>query len=451
MALSRRDILRNSALGAGVLAVGNVGALLGSKTALALPSGSDSWVPGGAYGPLIEDPNGLLDLPDGFKYTIVTTEGDAFADGAVPGRFDGMAAFAGPAKAVALVRNHEITAAAGGLQADADFVYDPAAGGGTTNVHLDRNGNKLAEFTSLAGTIRNCAGGTTPWGTWLTCEENENVPGAGPWTKRHGYAFEVDPWNQDNNREPTPLLALGRFAKEAAVVDPSTLDVYVSEDAGNPFGLMYKAVLDAPEPRYGGLRGTGTLYAMACTQAGAHVANLHPYSEIGTTLDVAWVEVTDPDALVLSVRKQFTDAQVTRSQKYEGLWWDAGKCYIAVSFANDFHSGQVWSLDPLTSTITLEVRFESAAGDDTPNEPDNITVSPWGGLILCEDGSGAQHLMTVAPDGSTSVFAKNRVNEDEFAGACFSPDGKTMYVNLYSDPGTTYAITGPWSRISRVR
>jgi uncharacterized protein len=447
MAFSRRDLLlRSSALGAGVLAVGNVDVLLTSKTALANGRGNDAGHsnPHDAtdYGPLVADRAKLLDLPAGFSYRIVSR---ADVQG-MPGLYDGTGAFRGPANSVGIVRNSEL--GTGGAVStvskvsSSDFVYDPSRFGGTTTVVIDKNGTKVDEYVSLAGTERNCAGGETPWGTWLTCEETETVTD----TFRHGYVFEVDPWNNDNNRFPTPLKALGRFPHEAAVVDPRNLDVYLSEDASGPFGLMYKAVLDAPTTTYGGLRGTGALFAMKATDAnGAHVPTLHPYTEPGTTLAIEWVPVPDPDAGTTtgSVRKQFTDAQVTRSQKYEGLWWDANKVYIVCSFANGFHSGQVWSLDPGAHALRLEVRFGISTSSDDADEPDNITVSPWGGLMLCEDGSGIQHLINANPDGTTSVFARNVLNDSEFTGACFSPDRQTLFVNI-QDPGIQFAITGPW-------
>jgi secreted PhoX family phosphatase len=435
-------MLRSSALGAGVLAVGNVGALLGSKTALASGRGNDAGhsnpYDATDYGPLVSDPAGVLELPEGFSYRIISR---ADLQG-MPGFYDGTGAFRGPANSIGIVRNSEL--ATSGIstvsKVTSDYVYDPSRFGGTTTVIVDKHGDKVDEYVSLAGTERNCAGGETPWGTWLTCEETETITA----NARHGYVFEVDPWNNDNNRVPTPLKSLGRFPHEAAVIDPRNLDVYLSEDASGPFGLIYKAVLDAPTAAYGGLRGAGALFAMKATDVdGAHVPTLHPYTEPGTTLWTEWVPVPDPDAGTTSVRKQFTDAQVTRSQKFEGLWWDGNKAYIVCSFANGFHSGQVWSLDPGSNALRLEVRFGASLPNDEADEPDNITVSPWGGLILCEDGSGVQHLLNVNPDGTSTVFARNVLNDSEFTGACFSPDRQTLFVNI-QDPGIQFAITGPW-------
>ena len=117
--------------------------------------------------------------------------------------------------------------------------------------------------------------------------------------------------------------------------------------------------------------------------------------------------------------------------------------YIVCSFASGFHSGQVWSLDPGSDTLRLEVRFGAAIPNDQADEPDNLTVSPWRGLILCADGSGVQHLLNINPDGTSAVFARNVFNDSEFTGACFSPDRRTLFVNI-QDPGIQLAITGPW-------
>jgi len=484
VALSRRDIIRNTALGAGVIAVGNVDVLFGAGRAHAdgARGNHDSGGSSAGYGELVPDPAGLLDLPQGFSYRIVSQAGSTLINGKpLPDRFDGTGAFAGPFKSVFLVRNHEQYESAPIPCIDSArpaFVYDGgvfagtgqyAANGGTSTVVIDRRGRKVLEYVSLAGTYSNCAGGETPWGTWLTCEETELVPGpTNGATKTHGWVFEVDPYNPLHNADPTPLEALGRFAHEAAVVDPRTGSVYLTEDASKPNGLVYKCEPNDPKPGYGKLRAGGTLHAMRCSKDGNLVPDLSVYTEIGTTLTVEWVPVPDSSAASTSTRKQFGyfdfaasadvgGEPITRSRKFEGAWYDGGKVFIVCSFAHGagdwslgMHDGQVWSLDPADETLTLEVRFEvnadpSGAGADLPDGPDNITVSPWGGLILCEDGEGVQHLLAVAPDGTTSLFARNHENDSEFTGACFSPDRKTLFANR-QEPGITFAITGPFAK-----
>lgn len=467
MALSRRELIKRSAVaGAGLVVVGNVDIF--SKVAAAAGAS-----PTTLSGPLVPDPAGILDLPDGFSYRILTTAGDPFAGGGglVPGRPDSMGCFA-TASGLRIVQNHEQgTSGAPAVVADAAHTYDPGAMGGTTTLALDGANNVVGETVSIAGTFNNCSGGVSPWGTWLTCEETENKAGAsgGVLTRDHGYVFEVDPLDDSNNVTPTPLVGLGRFAHEAAIVDPATGVVYLTEDASQPNGLLYRFVPDAKPSRYGDLRGTGKLYAMYVPG----VDDLSVFTQPRTTLDVTWKEVPDPTALTSlgSIRKQFTyknystgetvtgpGGAITRSKKFEGAWWSEDRGYIVCSFAHGAtdwsagsHDGQVWSYDPVGSKLRLELSFVRATDPNTqPDGPDNITVSPYGGFLLCEDGDGVQHLLTVGDDGRTTVFARNAASDSEFTGAVFSPDASTLFVNI-QDQGYTFAITGPFGRFNRTR
>lgn len=408
-----------------------------------------SWTTG--YGPLIADPAGLLELPEGFSYRIVSETGTPLtgADGVVPDAFDGMAYFELEGRRF-LVRNSE-------QDVDSEFptigestiTYDPAAQGGTTTTELDADGNVVAEYVSLAGTNSNCAGGLTPWGTWLSCEETEARVGDDGMTKDHGFVFEVDPLNPDRNVDPTPLTALGRFDHEAVAIDPSTGLVYLSEDASAPNGLLYRATPTTPLGGHGSLRDGALLEAMAASGDQGFVADLSEITEPGRVLNLTWTEIPDPLAEEDSTRVQLT--KVTRSRKFEGMWFGDGAVFVACSYARhddgsvNEHDGQVWKIDPAADTIELIVQFpvnQHPEGDDFDG-PDNITVSPWGGLLLCSDGEGAQHLYTVSADGVPAKFGKNVRDDGEFTGATFSADGSVLYVNLQS-PGVTFAVTGPW-------
>ncbi len=248
---------------------------------------------------------------------------------------------------------------------------------------------------------------------------------------------------------------MGRFAHEAVAVDPQTHTAYLTEDANEPNGLLYRFRPTASGGGYGSYRFGGRLDAMQCRDGGQIVTDLSPFRSPGTRLRVEWLPVADPLASTTSTRRQFADGEVTRSRKLEGAWWGNGRAYIVCSFARTSdgsqaeHDGQVWSYDPRTSTLRLELRLEvnedpGGHGADIPDGPDNITVSPHGGLVLAEDGDGAQHLLSVSMDGSTHLFARNAGNDSELTGVCFSPDGRTMFANVQS-PGTTFAITGPFS------
>jgi hypothetical protein len=175
-------------------------------------------------------------------------------------------------------------------------------------------------------------------------------------------------------------------------------------------------------------------------------------TEIGTTYKVTWTPVPDRDARTASTRKQFGPDQVTRGRKIEGAWWGDGGAYVVASYARTespgaAHDGQVWFYDPKRSTITLKVRFGVNPNPDQEGAfdgPDNITVSPWGGLIVAEDGEGVQHLVGVAGNGEPFALARNEYgNGSEFTGPVFSHDKKVLFGSLQT-PGIMFAITGPW-------
>jgi secreted PhoX family phosphatase len=323
-------------------------------------------------------------------------------------------------------------------------------------VETDRDGKRIREYVGIAGTSMNCAGGITPWDTWLSCEETEDRAGPGGRTKDHGYVFEVDPFDQQANRDPQPIKALGRFVHEAVAVHPETGDIYLTEDAASPNGLLYR--WQAPssfQRRRGGLRALGpaegTLGAARCTDAsGAFIDDLSRATEVGTIYHVRWTPVPDRDATTMSARSQFTAGEVTRGRKLEGAWWGDHGAYVVASFARVEspvpHDGQVWFYDPARSTLTLKLRFgvnPNPSADGTFDGPDNITVSPWGGLVLAEDGEGLQHLIGVTDGGQTFPIARNEADDNEFTGPVYSHDRRILFANLQV-PGTMFAITGPW-------
>jgi secreted PhoX family phosphatase len=318
---------------------------------------------------------------------------------------------------------------------------------------------------SVAGTHNNCAGGPTPWNTWLTCEETEQRAG-GAFQHDHGYVFEVDPFDRAANQNPVPLAFLGRYAHEAVAVDPHTSAIYLTEDATGPHGLYYRWT---PPAGFHGGKGAlrrlalaaggataGALQAMSCSRGGTHVADLSEATEPGTRYRVSWVDVPDRGAATTSVRKQFTDDRVTRSRKLEGAWWGDGGAYFVASYARSTdgsvreHDGQVWFYDVRAQTVTLKTIFgvnPDPTRDTNFDGPDNITVSPYGGVIVAEDGEGIQHLIGVTAGGKAYPMARNELNDSEFTGPTFSQNGRILFANLQT-PGYVFAITGPWGRPS---
>ncbi|WP_354642741.1 alkaline phosphatase PhoX [Kitasatospora camelliae] len=483
MSLSRRDFVnRSTLLGAGVLIAGSAEVLATAPGAIAAPAGGEAPTAEAAqgartalgYGPLVDDPKGLLALPRGFSYQVVTRTGETTLETgeSTPSNHDGTAAFAGRHGGTVLVVNHELK----GPRANWPYpvplldghVYDPGAAGGCTVVEV-RRGRKAVERVGIAGTSTNCAGGRTPWDTWLTGEETEDKAGQNGMTKDHGYVFEVDPYDQDANRDPKPVKAFGRYAHEAVVADERRGQVYLTEDASNPNGLLFRWTPPAGFRHGKGKLRTladdaGVLEAFKCFDShGAFVDDLSRATRIGTTYGVDWVKVPDRDARTVSVRKQFKDGEITRARKLEGMWWGDNGVYFVSSYARSEspvqHDGQVWFYSPSRRTLTLKVLLgvnDDVWSDRNYDGPDNITVSPYGGLVIAEDGEGIQHLFGTTDDGRTYAIARNELNlgtaeepeYSEFTGVTFSADGHTLFANIQT-PGIMLAITGPWHRCVR--
>jgi secreted PhoX family phosphatase len=475
---ARTGVSRRTLLGGGAAATLGI-ALSGSLGPLARAAdgghGSSNGAAGGfdGYGPLQPDPDGRLALPNGFHYTVVAESGVTLLDSGepTPDFTDGSTSFPRPEGGCIIITNHEVRnpSFTYGVPHVEGLTYDPGLNGGTTTIEVDKHGNRVREYVSLAGTSTNCAGGKTPWNTWLSCEEVfANPPG---FTKPHGFVFEVDPYDMDANLNPQPIRCLGRFEHEAVAIDPDTGHIYETEDATGPHGLFYRWT--PPESALplgkGSLRAlgpdAGVLEAMrARTASGAVVADLCVATEPGTVYTVEWVAVTNRSGSPAPVvRRQFNlvpsatnpARDITRSRKLEGAWWGDGGAYFVASFARTSdgsavqHDGQVWFYDPLAHTIELRLRFAYTPDDQDsdPDGPDNIALSPYGGVILAEDGEGKQHLVGATEGGHTYFLARNDVGDGsgEMTGVNFSPDKQTLFANLFN-PGTTYAITGPWKR-----
>lgn len=471
MSVTRRQALaRAGAAGAGIAFTGALSELFTGGASAQSHVGDTVSPLGVGYGPLIPDPEGLLDLPKGFRYRILSREGDPLRsdEGRVPSNHDGMAAFAvrppgghGGAgrhgRRTHLVRNHENRHNARiPVPTVKGLTYDPMGRGGCTALTLDFDGDVLTERVALAGTAVNCAGGPTPWGTWLTCEETEDRAGTNGYTKDHGFIFEVDPSNPHRSGA-VPLTAMGRFQHEAVAVDPARGIVYETEDAfESPFGLFYRFLPDNPKGGLGSLRAGGRLQAMRVPR----VPDLSPVQAPGTRFEhIEWADVPDPLAAHTPIRHQdFGPKGITHAQKLEGCYWGGRRVYFVSSFARSAegsaadHYGQIWRYDPDDHSLTLVIVFGPGTNAQLPGEsPDNICLAPTGGLMVCEDGDGAQHVYGVTRRAEVYAVARNAHNigtpeapeYGEFAGVTFSPDARTMYINCYN-PGTTFAVTGPW-------
>ena len=423
------------------------------------------------FGPLVDDPEGIIALPEGFSYRIVSRAGEEMSDGfIVPHRHDGMATFPGPDGSTLLVRNHECNpgddpadGAFGvdlGLldRLDASLLYDPGAGGappplgGTTSLVYDMRGQRLdSHHLSLAGTLVPRAGRPTPRGSWIRREEIVASAG-GRLAREHGYNFEVPARAEGPPVEPVPLRAMGRFMHEAVAVHPSSGIVYETEDLSD--GLLYRFLPDVP----GELHRGGRLQALAVRgEAGFDTRNfdaqeLEPGVEVEVEwIDMEWVESPDDD---LRYRGRAAGAAVFA--RGEGIFYgerqQTPEIYLACTNGGPARKGQIWRYRPSPDEGqagerdrpgVLELFVEPNDGTLIENA-DNLCVAPWGDLVVCEDGTGDDYLVGITPEGEIYKLAHNLNGNGEFAGACFSPDGSTFFVNMQVD-GWTLAITGPWA------
>lgn len=411
-------------------------------------------------GPLQADPRGVLDLPNGFSYQVISKLGDRMSDGlAVPDRADGMGCFTLDAERVALVRNHELhpkhlKAQPSAVQTHTTpMAYDSLANGialpgGTSTLTYNLKTQKLeTAHMSLVGTIRNCSGGVTPWGSWLSCEES--VAKAGDELKQdHGYIFEV-PATSTRAIKPQPLKDMGRFNHEAAAVDPATGIVYLTEDRGD--SLFYRFIPN----EYGKLHLGGKLQALVIKSArGFDTRNWQSASmQLQHWHQVDWVDINNPHSPQDDLRQQGYEKGAALFARGEGIHWGEGELYFCCTNGGARQLGQIMRYQPpphegksqeTHSPGRIQLFLEST-DPDFYNFGDNLTVTPFGDLLICEDQYTDEvnnHLRGVTPEGEVYDFARLHL-QTELAGACFSPDGSTLFVNLYS-PAQTLAITGPW-------
>ncbi|OCQ98302.1 phosphatase [Nostoc sp. MBR 210] len=383
----------------------------------------------GPYGTLQPDPLGVLDLPAGFSYRRLSETGQTMTDGyRVPGGHDGMAAFAGANGNTILIRNHELSpSSSNGLSAPNSSKYNTSARGGCTKLVVNSSRNLVEHRGVLAGTIRNCAGGPTPSGSWLSCEETFETNN----NKRHGYVFEV-PSSANTFVTPVPLTAMGRFNHEAAAVDPNTGYIYMTED--QPNGLFYRFIPNQTN----NLSAGGTLYALRIIgSSGINTATNFPKN---TQRAVDWVTINTPDPATDTVRTEGYNKGAARFSGGEGIFYGSGYVYFTCKSGGSSGDGQIWRYSPTNNTVELYIEPNNSGVLDNP---DNIIVFPNRDIFLCEDGDGTDYILGITPSGSLYKFARNALNTSEFAGVCFSPDGQTMFVNMQT-PGITFAIWGSW-------
>lgn len=419
------------------------------------------------YGPLEKDPKGYLDLPKGFRYEVISEVGQEMSDGfLVPHKADGMATFAADGNKVIIMRNHELSPGKLKYSAFGDdgqylsniakskfYDYgsgkDMGLGGVTTLVYNEESGKVENQFLSLAGTNRNCAGGPTPWGSWITCEEDV-TPMRGDFEKYHGYNFDVPASTTAQVYDPVPLTAMGRFNHEAICVDPTSGIIYQTEDRTD--SLFYRFIPNEPSK----LSKGGRLQALCIRELNAaDTRNWESRSlEIGEAKEVFWIDMDEVDSPQDNLREQGHEKGAAKFARGEGMWYGDGEMFFACTNGGPNQLGQIFKYVPSPYEGTEQEQSKPGllslfAESDDKNilkNCDNVTIAPWGDVILCEDHKDA-YLRGITPEGQIYTLGHNVGSASEFAGACFSPSGKTFFVNIQG-LGHTLAITGPWEDLS---
>jgi secreted PhoX family phosphatase len=393
--LSRRSFLRHGAQGAGLLGLGILGG--GAAPARAQVCDADQ------FGPLLPaNAHGLM-LPAGFTSRVVATSNQVVPGTAYvwPPDPDGGATFATQDGGWIYVANAERFAPNGGVSA----------------IRFDAGRNVMAAYSILTGTARNCAGGPTPWGTWLSCEE-----------VALGRVFECDPFTPGS--QGVARFALGRFNHEAAAVMGPRL--YLTEDM--PDGLFYRFT---PDSFPGGVPSlaSGRLEAAQILDPGGD-GPIAP----GEVRPLAWHTVPDP-LVWLGVPTRDQVAAATLFNGGEGCWSDpvAGRVYFTTK-GND----RVWVIDVVADTI--EILYDRATSSDPQLAGvDNVTVSACGDVYVAEDPGNLQIVALTASGGVRPIVQVANAPGSEITGPAFSPDGTRLYFSSQRNPGRTFEVTGPFA------
>ena len=375
---TRRQFLQAGVVAAATLGIGWRG--LEAPVARGATSG---------YGPLgPPDANGVR-LPQGFAARLLGKSGEPVlnTDYSWHGQPDGAGTFATPDGGWVLACNSELNGTSGGASA----------------IRFDAAGEPAAAYQILTGTKWNCAGGTTTWGTWLSCEET-----------RDGRVWECNPF-QPGQGVARP--AMGVFPHEAAPVDPRTGIVYMTEDDYD-----------------------GRLYRFRPSKLGDLTAGVLEAASVAASGDVTWVPVAPT--------KPNRGRDTTGFQRPEGAWISRNVFYFTTT-ADD----RVWTLDLGTSRLSVIYDGQGANATDALHEPDNITIhEPTGDAYVAEDSDDLQlvQLHRTRTGWEAAPFLQLSGHDgSEVAGPAFSPDGRRLYVSSQrglDGDGMTFEITGPFAK-----
>ncbi|MEW4454443.1 alkaline phosphatase PhoX [Bremerella sp. JC817] len=458
---SRREFLSDTFSAFGAFAVGSALSTLGERVALG-EMAKQSF-------PLIptkDEATGLplLKLPEGFRYISYGWTGDEMSDGQpTPPAHDGMGVIAKSGSQLLLTRNHEMSNPGPAFNFKDGEPFDRSATGGCTQLTFDTERERwVSAYGAISGTVRNCAGGVTPWGSWLTCEESDASTADGNdiahFEQDHGWVFEVP---AEGTATAKPIKDMGRFVHEAVAIDRKTGYVYLTEDQRQS-GLYRFRPTKPGQLAEGGVLEIAEVVGQPDLRGGF---------QNGASFPVRWHKISNPRLELTAagtkpetVFEQGKKLGGSTFSRLEGCWYGNGLIYFDATDGGAAKAGQIWQFDPQNQTVTL--LYESR-DKRVLNMPDNLCVSPQGGLILCEDNDYEgedplpQRLLTLTKDGRLNNFAENNIVlngeqngltgsfvDKEWAGSTFSPDGKWLFANIQT-PGVTFAITGPWNDFLR--
>lgn len=460
---SRRSFIKNTSLvSLGFIGLNNFAA----NAAMDIFGPSDAGV---GFGPLYHKAGDTLSLPKGFTSRIISRKGELMNDGLlVPGMYDGMGSFSMANGKTVLIRNHENSPGADLLgpfgknnemigKIDKNKIYDfgkgedTCVGGTTTLVYNEKSQKVESQYLSLIGTVRNCAGGITPWKSWITCEES-SLKMSDQLEKDHGYNFEIPATEQIGLADPNPIRAMGRFTHEAIAVQPKSGIVYQTEDEGD--SLFYRYLPNT----YGKLQDGGKLQCLSIKEWKS--ADTRNYENLTTdkfpekkSFEVEWIDLDNVEAPDSDLRLRGFKMGAARFSRGEGIWYGKDELFFACTDGGANRKGQIFKYIP--SKFEGQDAEKDAPGKielflepnniETFQSCDNLTIAPWGDVIICEDKHDPR-VIGITPQGKTYIIAKNiGYRNSEFAGPVFSPSGNTLFINIQS-PGVTLAITGPWKK-----
>jgi hypothetical protein len=280
----------------------------------------------------------------------------------------------------------------------------------------------------LTGTLRNCAGGPSPWG-WLSCEEATD--------SGHGYVFACA-IGADRVQPAKRIIEYGRFKHEAVCIDLRTHVAYLTEDQGD--GCLYRFVPTAFSRPF-----VGKLQAMRVIgKPNFDTSNM----TAGQSVDVDWIDIGDPNPSDDTVRSQAHERGAALIRRGEGAFFHDGAAYVCSTSGGPVEGGQIFKLLVGTNRPDRLLLLAQSTDSERLDHPDNITVAPWGDVMMAEDGGGDQYLRGITPEGRSYDIARNAASSGELAGVCLSPDGRHVFLNMQAD-GLTVVITGDLAALGR--